>query len=367
LDVRTEAIVAKLLFGMSGYKHADLRATAVEYNHLVFAYTANAACEVIITTSPVEAAQLLMLSGVGPANHLNDLGIRMVKDLPVGQNYHDVVGVGGLVFFSNVEVPDLEKTFTKQGIADYLETKSGAVGSTFTEALAFLESCQQHSDYPDYQLTIRAGTFLSQPQRRKIYNLNETLFETHFGEVADKASYSFELLPIVLRPKSRGVVLLRSIDPNDAPIVDGNFYSHLKDIETALVAIKTVLSLAQTKAFQAINATFFDKPFEPCSKNEYGQEKYWECYARSFTFPMARWAGTTKMGQNADAVVDDKLRVHGIKNLRVVGSSVLPQQITGQVGGLEVMLGEKMADVICNYHNFLDETDSQLRLQSNDF
>jgi choline dehydrogenase-like flavoprotein len=364
LDVRTEIKVQKLVFKKNGPKHTGSKVVAVEYDHLGFQYTAKAIREVIITTSPVEAAQLLMLSGVGPADHLKTHGIEVVKNLPVGQNYHDVVAVGGLVFFSNVKVPDLEKTFTKKGIADYLENKSGAAGSPFAEALAFLESSKQFCNYPDYQLTIRAGSFLSQPQRRVNYNLNVSMFDAHFGDVAYKASNSFEILPIVSRPKSRGVVLLRSNNPEDAPIVHGNFYSHPQDVKTALYGIKTALKLVKTEAFQAINAKFFDKPFEPCSHFEYGCDKYWECFARSFTFPMARWAGATKMGNGADSVVDDKLRVHGIKNLRVVGSSVLPQQITGQVGGIRVMLGEKMADMICKYHNFLDETDPRLRLES---
>jgi choline dehydrogenase-like flavoprotein len=357
LVVETESKVTKLLFGRHHVgKQSKVRVTGVQYNHLGFLYTVKATREVIITSSTVEVAQLLMLSGVGPAKHLQSLGIPVVKNLPVGANFHDIVGTG-FVFFSDVPVPDLEKTFTKAGISKFLKTRSGPAASAVIEALAFLESSPKCRDYPDYQLTLRCGSILSMPMRRSIYNINDTIGQQQFGEVADQGAYSFQIVPTVSRPKSRGRVLLRSADPDDLPIVHGNFYHHPDDMQVMLRAIRTLHELMDTEAFKAINGYLYDKTFEPCSHFEHGSDKYWDCYARYFTVPMDRWAGTTKMGPRRDkqAVVDAELRVHGIRNLRIVSPSIAPQQVTGQVDGFQIMLGEKAADMICKYQNLVDE------------
>jgi choline dehydrogenase-like flavoprotein len=167
----------------------------------------------------------------------------------------------------------------------------------------------------------------------------------------------------VSRPKSRGRVLLQSADPNDKPIVRGNFYHHPYNMKVALSAIKTLLKLAKTNAFKAHNVTSFDKKYAPCAHLKYSgncddekDDAYWSCYAIHFSVPVERWAGTTKMGPSCDptAVVDAQMRVHGINNLRIVGPAFNGQQITGHVEGYRYMLVEKASDVIWKYHQYLD-------------
>jgi choline dehydrogenase-like flavoprotein len=357
LIIRTEVKFQRLLFESN--KHGETRVSGVQYDHLKFPHTVRAKREVIITTSPVEVAHLLMLSGVGPADHLKEHGIEVVKNLPVGYNYHDIVGIGGLVFFSNSSMPDLEKTFTKNKIEDFLQTRAGPAASPITEAIAFMESSKSTCGYPDFQLTLRAGGVVSMPMRREIYNLNDTMVNEHYGEILNNVGNTFDIFATVSRPLSRGRVKLQSANPNDMPNVMPNFYTDPNDMKIALRVIKTVLQLVETNAFKAINATFYDKVFAPCAKFKCTQypkcddSKYWDCYARFFTFPAERWAGTTRMGPVCDkeAVVDAKMRVHGIKNLRIVSAAINAQQITGHVEAYRYMLGEKASDMICRkYH-----------------
>jgi choline dehydrogenase-like flavoprotein len=375
LDIRTELKFKRLLFERvedhdhhhgHHHKQSKIRVVGVEYDQLGFPHTVKARREVILATSSVEIAHLMMLSGVGPADHLKEHGIEVVKNLPVGHNYHDIVAIGGLVFFSNSAVPDLEKTFTKKGVAEFLKTRTGPASSPVTEALAFMDSSKATCDWPDFQLAMRAGSIVSMPMRRRIYNLNETKIVEHYGEIFDRAGTTFGIFPTVSRPQSRGRVLLQSANYKDMPIVRANFYEHPADMKVALAAIKNVLKLIQTDAFKAINVKFFDKKYGPCAHHEYtgscddeADEAYWTCYARHFTFPVERWAGTTKMGRHSDptAVVDSEMRVHGIHNLRVVSAAVNPQQITGHLEGYRYMLGEKAADMICKYHRHLDKKD----------
>jgi choline dehydrogenase-like flavoprotein len=359
LVIRKNAIFTKLIFDQEQHKHAT-RVAGLEYKQLGFVHKVFAKHEVILSASAIGNAHYLLLSGIGPAKHLKQHNITVIKDLPVGYNYHEVVGVGGLDFSSDIKVLDLENEFTENNLLEFLKSGKGPVSSPVIEALAYLESSKQCHGYPDYELTLRAAGLPSLPFRRRRFNINETVFSSFVGPATIPKPEIFSIVPSVLRPKSRGRVLLRSADPSDLPIIEGGFYSNPHDIKIAVKSIKTTLKLAETKAFKKINAKFSDKLYAPCAHLAKGDrchaddKKYWECFARHWTFPLERYAGTTKMGPAHDrtAVVDAKLRVHGIKNLRIVSSSVLPQQISGHADGVKYMIAEKAANIIHKcYHS----------------
>jgi choline dehydrogenase-like flavoprotein len=357
LTVRTNAKVFKLIISKKDGENYKPRVTGVVYKSFGFTSTVMVSREVVLTSSPIGTAQILMLSGIGPAQHLDSLGIDVVSDLQVGFNFHDVIGVGGLTFLSSIPVNDLESIFTPEALDKFQKTRTGPASSPNIEAFAFLESSRNVRNYPDIEVALRAGSLISQPIVFQAYNGNETILKQHFSDILDKRKNAFSLFVSVLRPKSRGRVMLRSVNPDDAPIVRGNFYSDPYDIKVAVKAIKLALKVMETDSFKKINATFYDKPLQPCAHHEYGDKKYWKCYARHFTFPLERWAGTTKMGPQCDssAVVDSKLRVHGIENLRVSGPAIQPQQVTGHADSVKTLIAEKLAHMICKYQKSVDK------------
>jgi len=171
-----------------------------------------------------------------------------------------------------------------------------------------------------------------------------------FAHVEDQKGGAYSITPILLRPKSRGEVRLWSSDPRQDPVIIPNYFTHPDDMPLLLRALRKTYALTQTKALQAIvsHNHLYDEEMPLCGQHAFDSDAYWECYIRHFTFSMNHHAGTTRMGPAYDpnAVVDARLRVHGIDGLRVVGASVMPTQITGHPNGAVVMIAEKVADMI---------------------
>lgn len=156
----------------------------------------------------------------------------------------------------------------------------------------------------------------------------------------------------VLRPKSRGRIKLKSKHPLVYPLIYSGYLTHPYDVDISVKGIKKTIEMMDTQAFKKIDAKLFDVPIPTCSHLTFGSDLYWECHTRHFTFTIYHYSGTCKMGAKSDptAVVDPRLNVKGIKNLRVVDASIFPEIMAGHPNSPVYMIAEKAADMIKEDH-----------------
>ncbi|XP_019924634.3 glucose dehydrogenase [FAD, quinone] isoform X3 [Magallana gigas] len=172
----------------------------------------------------------------------------------------------------------------------------------------------------------------------------------------DRNIETFTILSILLHPKSRGTISLKSADPFDPPIIDPNYLDHPDDIKTLINGIREVLKLGDTVTFKKIGASSQD-PLElyapQCESHTPNSDDYWICRIRHYTYTLYHPTSTCRMGSKDDptAVVDPELRLRGIDNLRVVDASVMRNAISGNTNAPTIMIAEKAADMIRNINS----------------
>lgn len=180
----------------------------------------------------------------------------------------------------------------------------------------------------------------------RLLGLTDDFYYSTYKNIIDK--HAFGLAPILMRPKSRGRISLKSANPFHWPLMEPNYFSHPDDLNTMIEGIEMSIKLAETKAFRRIGAKFNKNPFYGCEHYEFRSKDYWECCIRSIGTSLQHQVGTCKMGPNTDpnAVVDPELKVYGIKKLRVVDCSIIPVIPASHTNAVAFMIGEKAADMV---------------------
>ncbi|XP_045483382.1 glucose dehydrogenase [FAD, quinone]-like [Harmonia axyridis] len=308
--------------------------------------------EVILSAGALNSPKILMLSGVGPAKHLEEMGIETLKDLSVGENLQDHPTPDGVIFaLTNKTATTATDEEREADLYRFKEHHDGPFSATGTVQLnAFIQTKYEKSyDRPDIQLTldvINVANFIEDP------------ILTYETNVLPLAYYDgLVLRPILLNPESRGYIRLNQSDPiYGAPMFYANTFYERIDLLRIVEGIKQGLNLLRTHAFRKVGARLVSNSLPGCENHEFGTDEYWECIITLYTNTIYHQVGTCKMGPKDDktAVVDPELRVYGIKNLRVIDASIMPKVVRGNTNAPTIMIAEKGSDMV--KHSWLDKS-----------
>ncbi|XP_072934518.1 glucose dehydrogenase [FAD, quinone]-like [Epargyreus clarus] len=309
--------------------------------------------EVILSAGPIESPHLLMLSGIGPREHLTSLGIPVIHDLKVGETLYDHISFSALTFTINKTRLTLveRKISTVENVVQYTQFGDGPMSSIAgVETIGYIKTnvSDEIGDYPDIELLGTCASLASDDGKvvARGSRIADWLYNDVFRPIENIES--FTVLLMLLHPESKGYMRLRSTNPFEQPMLYGNYLTHPKDVATVIAAIRYIIKMVDTPPFRQHGARVYEKKFPNCKKFEFGSDSYWECAIRTVTATLHHQIATCKMGPASDptAVVDPELRVHGVNNLRVVDSSVIPRTIAAHTNAPAIMIGEKGADMI---------------------
>ncbi|KAJ8665226.1 hypothetical protein QAD02_006888 [Eretmocerus hayati] len=308
--------------------------------------------EVIVSGGTFESPKLLMLSGIGPAKHLNDFGIKVLKNAPgVGQNLMDHPTHTALVFTIDKPVGYITSRILNPlnpHLSNYLNHRTGPLADTGTNAIGWLDVDDPDSleDKPNMELVFSAATFVMDSIIHKIIKISDDYWRKYLSPILEHDS--FQVFPIVMQPKSRGSVFLRSTNPYDKPKIIANLFTHPEDIRVMIKGIRLAIKMSKTKAMERWGTRFYDKIAPGCENYEYDSDEYWKCVIEIFSVTTNHHCGSNKMGSRNDpyAVVDSNLKVIGINKLRVIDASVIPMIPRAHINLPTIAIAEKVSDVI---------------------
>jgi len=274
--------------------------------------------ELILCGGAINSPQLLLLSGIGPADQLRSLGIPVVVDLPgVGQNLQDHLDVAVAYHCTK---PISWGTLTAEAETAYHSSRKGPLSSNGPEAGGFLTT-RADLTMPDLQFHFSPG------------------WSVGFG-LERPAGHGFAFWPALLRPESRGSLTLRSPDPLAPPLIQPNYLASEQDMAVLVRGVTIARRLAQARAF----APFVGDEIQPGPAVQ--GEMDIRAYIRSHASTVYHPVGTCKMGVDPMAVVDPQLRVYGVEGLRVADASIMPSIVNGNTNAPAIMIGEKLADLV---------------------
>ena len=320
LTIATDAHATRLLF-------EGTRAVGVEYRTRGATRTARARREIIVSGGVYGSPQLLLLSGLGPGEHLQAMGIPVRRDIPgVGANLHDHFNT--YIAFrcaQAVTLNDLAGSLPRQAMAAarYAFNRTGPLSSMGLFVGALVRS-DPRLERPDIQINM--VTWSTKERLRT-------------GVVPHPFS-AFSLSPVHLRPEGRGTVRLKSPDPLAAPEIRFNFLRSPYDFQAMIHAIRLCREIVRQPAL----APFTREEIVPGAAVESDDDIKADIRARGVS--NLHPVGTCRMGRQADCVVDPQLRVHGIEGLRVADASIMPSIVAGNTNAPAIMIGEKCADMV---------------------
>ncbi len=280
--------------------------------------------EVILSAGVFGSAQILMLSGVGPAAHLADHGIEVKADLPVGDNLHDHLFVPTTWLMPNAVHRGIP-TYFARGLVKELTRGGSFLENTVFETVAFLRTSLA-TDVPDLQIHVLPWAYPSPnqdaPVRHKV----------------DRRR-ALTVMSTLIYPRSRGTLRLASSDPSAAPLIDMNYLAEAGDRQVLIEGVEMIREIMQSAAFGG-NVTAELHP-GPAIDSEALKA---EVLNRATT--VYHGVGTCRMGVDERAVVGPDLKVRGIEGLRVADASIMPSIIGGNTNAPSIMIGDKCAELV---------------------
>jgi choline dehydrogenase len=295
----------------------------IEYLRFGAVEQASAASEVIVSAGALRSPQWLMLSGIGAEAELERIGIQVRLDLiGVGRNLQDHLHTRVRCEITQpLTFAPLPDDMKAAALRQYEADRSGALGTNFLEAGAFVKS-EADEAYPGLQLF-----FLM-------------MIAPEYPEAGPPNRHGISLTSYINRPLSRGKVTLASGDPLDRPVIDFNYLSAPGDMRCAIAGVRWNLWILYAKSFDEIRGEELAPGVKVRSDADI------ESFVRRTSSTTWHPAGTCKMGNDETAVVDSCLRVHGIDGLRVADASIMPRIVSGNTNAPTIMIAEKAADLI---------------------
>lgn len=326
--------------------------------------------DVILSAGAINTPKILILSGIGPKQHLLDLKLAMHADLPVGKNLQDHVMIPYPVLLPDIPV-ESDVTFTKSNtesffsLLRYFLFADGPLSSSSREVIGFVHSgldkqekqVHDHSPLPpDLQFMLISSAFNEDLQAAYSFALQGINQLWGYELLGQKDISGYTLLPCLLHPKSVGSLKLDQIhSPLEDPWIDPNYLDHSDDVEVLLRGIRITQKLVETTVMRPYRGEILSS--HAVSPYSYDSDEFWRWYIRHATLTMYNPVGTCKMGRADDpsTVVDSRLRVKGFRNLRVIDASIMPKIVSGNVNAPVIMIAEKAADMIKeDYRRIMD-------------
>ncbi|MBJ7554637.1 GMC family oxidoreductase [Marinomonas spartinae] len=285
--------------------------------------------EVILSSGTFGNPKILMLSGIGPKEHLESLNIPVKADLPVGKNFHDHLhlSINASIKGNNSLYGEDKGLKSLKHALEWLILKKGLLTSNVLEGAGVVDTCGQGR--PDIQMH-----FLPVLDN----------FDNTPGEKSAAEQHGITIKVGYLQPKSRGEVRLKSSDPNDMVEIDTNFLDHREDVDAHIRAVQLGLKMFATPALKSL----IKEVIVPENINPEDTQAI-EDFIRRDIKTVYHPGGTCCMGNNpTNSVTDQDLKVHGIQHLRVIDLSICPQIPSGNTNAVAVMIGEKGTQSILN-------------------
>jgi len=310
--------------------------------------------EVVLSCGAVGTPQLLMLSGVGPKDHLKEHGIECLQDLHVGENLQDHI-MWSVPFTLK---PGLNTGLTPKNpltggvlsaLLRYVLFGTGTFAFPWLQGTAFTHSRlpgaeeAQGNDIQIHFLGFSAAG-IDQETMERNFGIKKRA-DRYFSDVNNAPTYAITLLPTLLLPQSRGHVRLASADPAQPPIIDPRYLTTPQDLDVCVEATRLCHRIASMHPIKDI----LEGPLvDPSIHHAFGSDEYIRESVRRSCITVYHPVGTAKMGpaHDATAVVDTKLRVHGVQGLRVADASVMPTIVSGNTNAPSIMIGERAAAFI---------------------
>jgi len=315
LTLRMHALTTRVLLEGG----ASTRAVGVEYRAAGETHRARAEREVLLCGGAINSPQLLLISGIGPAPHLRDVGVDVVRDLPgVGQGLQDHPALPVVVRTrAGSSLMDAERP---RHLADYYLRRRGPLTSNIGEGGAFLRS-RDDLPAPDLQFHFAPVKFWAQA----LYELDE---------------HAMTLGVTLVRVASRGSIRLRSADPTWAPAIDGGYLEQEEDLEALVAGVRRAREVLGGPLLRDVAGAEW-LPGPGVRTDDELRDA-----VRSGIESLYHPVSSCRMGTDDLAVVDPELRVHGVDGLRVVDASVMPTLVRGNTNAPTIMIAERAADLI---------------------